>query len=137
MELHAYLTFEGNCAEALKFYERAIGAKVELAMTHGASPMAEHSPKEWHDKILHASVRVGSTSFFASDAPPGRYVRPAGFALSINLVDPVLAEKTFAALSEGGEVGFPLQKTFWAVLFGVVTDRFGTPWMVNCEEPRG
>ena len=130
MHINPYLQFSGNCAEALKFYETALGANVAFRMTFGEAP--EPPPPGWADKIMHASFTIQGSPLMASDTPPGFYQKPAGFRVSISLTEPETAQAWFNALAEGGSVEMPLQKTFWAVLFGMVTDRFGIPWMINC-----
>ena len=133
MHLNPYLLFNGNCAEAFKFYEQTLGGKIEAIMTFNGSPAAEHAPPEWGDKVLHASMTVGDQRLMASDAPPGQYKQPQGISVSIGLNDRDKGERIFNALAEGGTTTMPFAKTFWASGFGMCTDRFGIPWMVNCE----
>jgi PhnB protein len=133
MQLNPYLTFDGRCEEAFKFYEKALGGKIEVLQTHAGTPVAEHVPANWVNKILHAKMRIGDTELMASDAPPDRFQKPQGFSVALHLKDPAEAERIFHALAEKGTVQMPLEKTFWAERFGMVTDRFGIPWMVNCE----
>jgi len=134
MQLNAYLTFNGNCATALKFYEQHLGAKVEMMMTFGESPAAEQVPAGWRDKVMHARLTIGGSILMASDAPPDRYNEPKGFSVSLGVDSPAQAERIFASLAEGGTVQMPLQQTFWAARFGSVVDKFRIPWMVNCEQ---
>ena len=134
MHLNPYLTFDGTCAEAFAFYERCFGTKASMTMRYGDSPMAEQTPPELRDKIMHTRINVGGVSLMGSDAPPGRYAAPAGTTICLGTDEPAEADRIFAALAEGGQVGMPIQETFWARRFGMVTDRFGTPWMVNCEK---
>jgi PhnB protein len=131
MQLSPYLLFNGDCEAAFKFYEKVLGAKIEGMMTNAGSPAEEHVPAEWREKILHARMAVGESVLMASDAPPGRYEKPKGFSVSIQLKDTAQGEQIFNALAEGGTVGMPFQKTFWSPGFGMCTDRFGIPWMVN------
>jgi PhnB protein len=132
MEINAYLSFAGNCEEALAFYTHALGAKVTFMMRYKEAP-ERHGPPEMSEKIMHASFEIGSTRLMASDSPPDCVSRPAGFCLSIGLKDPDEAAHLFTALAVGGEVQMALQKTFWARAFGMARDKFGIPWMVNCE----
>jgi PhnB protein len=132
MQTNPYLLFNGQCKEAFQLYERVLGGKIVTMLTHAESPMAEKTDPGWRDKILHATLMVGTTVLMASDAPPGHYERPAGFSVSLSLKEPAEAERIFKALSEGGTVKMPLQKTFWAEAFAMLVDRFGTPWMINC-----
>ena len=134
MQLSPYLTFNGQCEEAFKFYERCLGGKIEAMLTHTGTPMEKHTPPEWRDKILHARLIVDGKPLMGSDAPPDRYQPPKGFSVSLELKDPADAERIFKALAESGAVQMPLQETFWAARFGMVVDRFQTPWMINCEK---
>jgi len=133
MQLNPYLLFNGTCEEAFKFYEKCLGGKIEAMMTHAGTPMESHTPREWLNKILHARMSVDGQVLMASDAPPGHYKEPQGFSVSLSMKSTVDGERIFNALGEGGKVGMPFQKTFWSPGFGMVTDRFGIPWMVNCE----
>jgi PhnB protein len=133
MQLNTYLVFNGRCEEAFKFYEQCLGGKIAAMFTHAGTPAAEHVPPEWLDKIMHVRLEVGESILMGSDAPPDRYKPPQGFSVNIAVEKPAEAERIFHALAEGGNVGMPLQQTFWAARFGMVVDRFGIPWMVNCE----
>jgi PhnB protein len=132
--LDSYLFFDGNCAEAMRFYEKTLGGKLETVMTYGESPDPAHCPTGAKDLVMHASVLVGGRRLMASDVPPGMGEGPkpmAGFALSLGYESAAEAGKVFEALRQGGKVTMPMQKTFWADSFGMLTDRFGTPWMVS------
>jgi PhnB protein len=133
MQLNTYLVFNGRCEEAFKFYEQSLGGKIAAMFTHAGTPAAEHVPPEWLKKIMHVRLEVGDCVLMGSDAPPDRYKQPQGFSVNIAVEKPEEAERIFGALAEGGTVGMPLQQTFWAARFGMVVDRFGIPWMVNCE----
>ena len=124
--------FNGDCEAAFKFYEQLLGGKIEGLMTNAGSPVEDQVPAEWRNKILHARMTIGEEALMASDAPPGRYEKPKGFSVSIQLKDVGKGEQIFNELAEGGTVGMPFQKTFWSPGFGMCTDRFGIPWMVNC-----
>jgi PhnB protein len=132
MQLNPYLLFNGNCEEALKFYEQALGGKIEALNKFAGSPAAEHAPPEWGDKILHATIQIEGNTLMASDAPPGHYAQPQGISVAISLNDAAKGEQIFNALAEGGTTTMPFQQTFWSSGFGMCTDRFGIPWMVNC-----
>lgn len=130
-QFEPYLTFDGNCAEAMLFYEKTFGAKLTL-MKFGDSPMAGQSPPEARDRIMHARLELDGRVLMASDTMPGmKYQGIHGASISLSFADVKQAEKVFAALAEGGNVTMPLQKTFWVESFGMVTDRFGAHWMVN------
>ena len=135
MQMNTYLTFDGRCEEAFNFYARCLGGSIGSIFRHADMPAAEHVPPDWRDKIMHAELRLPGGVVMGSDASPGSvYSAPAGFAISLHPTEPAEAERIFAALSEGGTVQMPIQETFWSVRFGMLTDRFGIPWMVNCAQ---
>ena len=133
MLLNPYLTFKGQCEAAFKFYEQCLGGKI-TAFTFEGSPMAGQMPKEWQKKIMHASLTIGDQVLMGSDPPPDRYQPPQGFSVSLSIDKPAEADRAFHALAEGGTVTMPIQETFWAQRFGMLVDRFGIPWMINCEK---
>ena len=133
MKINAYLNFDGRCADAFRFYERALGGKIELMMTHGESPMADKTPPGWKDRILHVRLAVGDQVLMGSDIPPEYTSKPAGFAVSLNVDSAADAERIFKALSDRGRVTLPLDRTFWAERFGMLVDGFGIPWMIDYE----
>ena len=133
MRANAYLNFNGNCEQAFRFYAEATGATIDQMMSFANSPMAAQMPPEARKMIIHASMSVGDTVIMASDAPGDRYKKPQGFSVSLLIDTAAEAERVFAAMSAGGEVSMPLQQTFFAARFGMFTDKFGIPWMINCE----
>ena len=133
MQIQTYLLFDGTCGEAFRLYERVLGGKIDFIQTHGESPMADQTPPELRDKIMHVHMTVGDQAIMGSDAPPQHFEKPQGFSVSLGIDDPAEAERVFNGLSEGGQVTMPLQKTFWAERFGMLVDPYGTPWMVNCQ----
>jgi PhnB protein len=133
MNLNPYLLFRGECEAAFKFYEQTFGGKISGIMKWGGSPGERQAPENWHDKVMHAHLAIGDQGLMGSDPPPDYYKEPAGFSVALNLKDTSEAERIFVALSEGGNITMPLEKTFWASRFGMVTDRFGIPWMINCD----
>jgi PhnB protein len=134
MQLNAYLMFNGQCEEAFRFYEKCLGGKIVFAITYGESPMAEKTAADWRKKIMHMRLMVGDQALMGSDAPPDRFQKPQGFSVSIGIDDPAEAERIYKGLSEKGEIWMALQETFWAQRFGMFVDRYGTPWMINCEK---
>ena len=134
MKLNTYLTFNGQCEAAFKFYEQCLGGKIVAMVTHVGTPAEEQVPAEWRNKILHARLIVGDEVLMGSDAPPDRYEESKGFSVTVGIDDPTDAERIFDALAKNGTVKMPIQKTFWAVRFGMLVDQFGIPWMVNCEQ---
>jgi PhnB protein len=134
--INTYLLFDGTCEEAFTLYAKVLGGKIEDMMSHEGTPVAEQVPPGWRKKILHAKLNLGGALLMASDCPPDRFVKPQGFSVNVTAKTPAEAERIYRALSEGGQVTMPLAETFWALKFGMFTDRFGTPWMINCERPR-
>ena len=137
MHLTTHLNFNGDCEEAFQFYVQHLGSKIVTLMRYEGSPMEKHVPAEWAKKVIHASMSLADGMVMGADSPPDRYEAPKGFTVTIGLSDETEAERIFAALSENGKVDMPLQKTFWATRFGMVTDRFGIPWMINCGDAEG
>jgi PhnB protein len=133
--LDSYLFFNGNCAEAMRFYERTLGGRMEAMMTYADSPepgACAGDSVDAKNRIMHACLQVGDRSLMASDAPPGHPSEPmSGFGLALNYPSAQEARRAFDALSQGGQVTMPMQKTFWTETFGMLTDRFGTRWMVG------
>jgi PhnB protein len=133
MTLNTYLVFNGQAEEAFKFYAQCLNAQILATFKHADTPAAAHVPANWQDKVMHISLKAGDSILMGSDAPPDRFKAPQGFSVSIQIDDTAEAERIFAALSEGGTIGMPIQQTFWAARFGMFVDRYGIPWMVNCE----
>src|SRR4030095_962957 len=136
MQLNPYLTFNGQCEEAFKFYEKCLSGKIVVMVPHTGTPAAEHVPAEWRNKILHARLTVGDQVLMGSDAPPERYEASKGFSVTLGVNDPAEAERLFKALAEKGTGQMPLEQTFWALCVGMLVDRFGIPWMINCEQAK-
>jgi PhnB protein len=134
MPLNPYLSFNGQCEAAFKFYEKALGGKIESMSTWEKSPMSQQVPAEWRGKIIHAQLRIGDMLLLGSDAPPERYKEPQGFSLSLGVKDVAETERIFQELVQNGKVHMAVQKTFWSARFGMLVDQFGIPWMVNCEQ---
>ena len=127
------LFFGGRCEEAIEFYRKELGAELGMLMRYKESPEAPPPgmvPPGFENKVMHAAFRIGKTTLMASDGcDEGANFK--GFSLSLHLESEAEAKKAFAALSEGGKVGMPLEKTFWSPCFGMVTDKFGIGWMVT------
>jgi PhnB protein len=134
MKFNPYLLFDGQCEEAFKFYEQTLGGKIEAMLTHEGTPAACSVPPEWAKKILHARMTISDIVLMASDEPPGHCQKPQGFSVNISVNKPEEAERLYQALAENGSVQMPLQPTFWATRFAMLSDRFGIPWMINCEQ---
>jgi PhnB protein len=138
MKIEPYLWgFNGRCEEAIEFYKKALGAEVQMMMRFGESPekcTGEGGQAPPDDKIMHSSIKIGDSVLMLSDGQCGEGVTGSkfnGVSLSLNPATEADAQKIFGALSDGGEVGMPLGKTFWSPCFGMVTDRFGVAWMIN------
>ncbi|HYD50530.1 MAG TPA: VOC family protein [Terriglobales bacterium] len=135
MKLDPYLVFNGNCAEAFRTYERCLRGQIEMMMTFGQSPEAANMPRELHDQVMHVSLLIEGQRLMGSDSPPEHYEEMKGISVSIGVEDPAEAERIYRELSAGGQIRMELQETFWAQRFAMFTDRFGTPWMINCAKP--
>ena len=133
MQVNTYLTFNGNCKEAFEFYAESLNGKIEAMMSHAGTPAEQHVPAEWRDKIIHARMTIGNEVLMASDAPPDRYEQPQGFSVNLGFNDEAEAKRIYDELSANGKIIMPLGPTFWAKAFAMFVDRFGTPWMINCE----
>jgi PhnB protein len=131
-QLNAYLFFDGTCADAMRFYERTLGGKLEMMLTHAESPMADKAPPGSADRIMHARLAIDGGALMASDSMAGQpYGGMKGFSLSLIYPTVADAKRVFNALAAGGQVTMPIEKTFWAEAFGTLVDRFGTPWMIS------
>lgn len=134
MQVQSYLFFDGRCEEAVEFYKKALGAKVEMLMRFKESPDPPPPgmvPPGFDDKIMHTSFRIGDTVVMASDGCTDGKTNFKGFSLSLAVAKEADADRYFNALADGGEVQMPLGKTFWSPRFGMLTDRFGVGWMIN------
>jgi PhnB protein len=132
MKMNPYLTFNGQCEAAFKFYEKCLGGKITIMMPYGDSPMAKQIPSDWAKKIIHVTFEMGDQTLAGADAFPEQYQKPQGFSVTLNIDTPTEADRVFNSLAEKGVVQMPIQETFWAARFGMVIDQFGTPWMINC-----
>jgi PhnB protein len=129
-----YITFKGNCRQAIDFYKGALDAEVLFLQTFGESPMPDMGAA---DSIMHSTLKVGGSTVMMSDDPnPQGEAGPGDISLAIGLDDPGKAKQVFDALAKGGSVIMALEKTFWAEAFGMVADKFGVRWMINCEAPK-
>ena len=133
MDLNPYLTFNGQCEAAFKFYEQVLGGRIVTMVPHEGTPAGSHVPADWGKKILHARLSVRDKVLMGSDVSSDRYESSKGMSVSISVDTPEEAERIFHALSEKGTVQMPIQKTFFSARFGMFLDQFGIPWMVICE----
>ena len=135
MRVSTYLSFNGDCAAAFAFYAECLGATVIMTMHWGDTPMKHDVPAALHEKVAHTRLQVGQTILMGSDSPPDRFKPMAGAVVSVEVASPEEARTVFDALAEGGTVQMALQPTFWSAAFGMLKDRYGVAWMVDCERP--
>jgi len=133
MQMNPYLNFGGDCEEAFKFYEECLDGKLGEIFRYAGTPVSEQVPPDWQNKVMHGSMTIGEQVLMGADIAPDRYEKPQGFSLSLQIKNTTEAERIFQLLAKDGTVVMPLQKTFWAARFGMLVDRFGIPWMINCE----
>ena len=133
MQMNPYLSFNGECEAAFKFYEQCLGGEPGAIFRYAGTPLADQVPADWSDKVMHGSLTVGGLVLMGGDVAPDRYEAPKGFSLSLHIKSTADAERIFHELAKEGRVVVPLEKTFWAVCFGMVVDRFGIPWLINAE----
>ena len=130
MQIQPYLFFDGRCEEALAFYRGALGAEVTMLMRFKENPEPGMNPPGMGEKVMHAELRVGGNTLFASDGNCGGRPTFQGVSLSLTVGGVADAERVFAKLGEGGQVQMPMTQTFFSPRFGMVADRFGVSWMV-------
>ncbi len=131
-QIHAYLSFDGNCAEAMRFYERVLKGQLKALLKNSETPAAEHVPPAAADRIMHAYLEFDGGALMAGDAMVGMpYEGMKGISITLSYDDTAEAKRVFDALSEGGNVTMPWGPTFWAESFGMLRDRYGTPWIIN------
>lgn len=135
MQLSTHLLFSGECQEAFTFYAECFGGSKLWMMTYGDSPAAGEASANWQDKILHATLIIGNSTLSGADVLPEQQ-NASGFYVLLDVDDVSDANRIFNALAKGGVVRMPLQSTFWSPAFGVVIDRFGIPWEINCAGTR-
>ena len=131
MRLNAHVSYRGDCETAFEFYRECFDGEITLMMRYDAIP---NRPVETglKGKIVHATLKVGDGTLTGADVLPEQYEKPAGFAMQLNIDTPEDARRIYDALAVGASIAMPLQKTFWAGNYAVLTDRFGTPWEINC-----
>jgi len=132
--VNPYLSFNGQCEAAFNFYAECFGVAPAGFFKYAGSPMSDQVPPDWQNKIMHATLTIGSSSIGGADPPPKDYTPPAGFQLSAVVETIEEAERVFNAIARAGKIHMPLQETFWAARFGVVADPFGITWLVQCEQ---
>lgn len=135
MQLTTYLSFDGDCRQAFEFYHATLGGKITDMMIFGDHPGCEGLTEQDRDKIMHARYELDGFALMGTDATHlYPYKGIAGAHVVVSLNDPAEAKRIYDALADGGKIEMPLQETFWALAYGIVSDRFGVPWMINCEQ---
>jgi PhnB protein len=132
MNVSCHLSFDGQCEVAFRTYHEILGGQLTTLLSFGESPMASQVPASWRSRILHATLQVDGSEILGSDAFPETFQRPQGFCITLGIEHLVRARDTFDKLAVDGTVHMPFQETFWANGFGVVKDKFGVTWEVNC-----
>jgi len=133
MKMHTYLNYGGNCAEAFRFYEKHLGGKIGMMMTHGESPNPGNVPPEWKNAVLHAQISLGEAVLMGADIPSYKPMRSV--YLSLDVDSDAEADRIYGVLSDGGEIFMPMQETFFATRFAQLRDKFGTSWMILHQRP--
>ena len=135
MKLLTYLNYGGNCAQAFRFYEQHLGAKITMMMTHGEAPNATDVAPDWKNAILHARMSIGETELLGADVPPDRFQPMRSAYLSLIVSSTEEAERIYAVLTDGGQIFMAMEETFFAFRFAMLRDKFGTSWMILHERP--
>lgn len=131
MHFNAHISYNGDCEAAFEFYRDCFGGEITLMMRYDSVPNAA-TDHELKNKIVHATLKVGGQLLTGADVRATVYEKPIGFAMQLNIDNPEEARRIYEVLAEGASIAMPLQKTFWAANYAVLTDRFGTPWEINC-----
>ena len=134
MELNTYVNYPGQCREAFLYYEKHLGGRIAMMMTHADAPEPSAIGDDWRDAVLHARLAIGSTVLLGADIPGAQPMRSA--YLTVGVTSDAEAERIYAAMADGGRVLMPMVETFFASRFGQVQDRFGINWMILHERPR-
>ena len=132
-QLSTYLHFGGNCEEAFKYYQKILGGDITMMLPYQGTPAEGEVPGDWKGKIIHANLQLGDKQILGCDSPPQYFSQPQGFSMTLFVDTPAEVDRIFNGLADGGRVRMPLDKTFFAERFGMLTDRFGIPWMVGCN----
>jgi PhnB protein len=133
MKLNPYLSFDGRCREAFEFYEKTFGGRIAFIQTIGESPMASSMPPDTHGRVMHVTLNIGDQVLQGADSPSAVFTKPAGLSVALHFESAVDGQRVFDALAQDGTVQMPFQETFWTTGFGMLTDRFGTPWVLNVD----
>jgi PhnB protein len=133
MQMSAYLFFDGNCEEAFAFYRKVLGGEIPMTSRYGEMPGSEEQSAEVRNRVMHTRLVVDGNVLMGSDSHPSQPNEGVkGFSIALGFDDPAEGERIFTALAEGGKATMPMQETDWAARFGMLVDRYGIEWMVNC-----
>jgi PhnB protein len=137
MRVNVHVCYQGDCEAAFAHYRAVLGGDLVACLRWRDAPAegCGEMPAGWSEKVMHACLDLGGMSLMGCDAPPARFEKPAGFSVQVAPETVEECQRIFAALGEGGTVSMPLEPTFWSAAFGILTDRFGIGWMVNCAQP--
>lgn len=133
MRLSPHLSFNGTCEEAFRFYETALRGTIVTMLTYGASPMSNTVSRDWHEKIVHATLMLRDGVISGADAPPGEFKTPQGFQILYQPDNEEESRAVFNDLANDGVIVVPLRATFWSPCYGALVDRFSIPWEISCE----
>jgi PhnB protein len=133
VKIVTYLSFDGNCRDAFQYYQKVLGGEITDMISHGDMGIDMGDP-DLQDRIMHARLVVDGQEIMGGDRPPGATSTPQGFSVSLHLNTDAQTEHVYNALSEGGTILMPLDKTEWSSNFAMLTDKFGTPWILNSTE---
>ena len=133
MRISPHLCFDGQCRAAFLNYQQLFGGTLTM-LTYGESPLAPNVDPQWHDRIVHATLRFDDVELAGADLLPDDYRKPQGVFVLLTLEDIAKAERIFSSLAAGGEILLPFQRTFWSAGFGVLVDQFGVPWEINSAQ---
>jgi PhnB protein len=132
--VNPYLSFNGDCEQAFDLYKSVFGGEYQGLMRWGDNPDCAEMPADQKSQVMHVALPIGNTVMMGSDSPMGPVERGSAYSVAIGSNDLGETEKIFNGLAEGGQVTMPLQKTFWGATFGMLTDKFGVTWMINCDD---
>ena len=133
MQMTPYVNFNGQCEAAFTLYKECLGGQLGTLFRYAGTQLVDQVPADWQDKVMHGSITIGDQVLQGADVAPHLYEEPKGFSLSLQMTSTAEADRIFPMLAKDGTVVMPLEKTFWAARFGVVVDRFGIRWLINCE----
>ena len=130
-----YLSFNGNCEEAMRFYAQVLNGTIETAMRNADTPWAGQTPPEHLQRMVHVRLALpGNSLLYGGDCPPSMpFESMKGVSLTLNYDTIEDARRVFTALAEGGRITMDMQPAFWAKAWGMLVDRFGIAWIVNGE----